>query len=63
LTDTNTLNVFYVPPRPTIVKTTAPQNPTSGRVSLDYGSPATYLITFDGIEVLTISQDSKPARK
>jgi hypothetical protein len=69
LTDTNTLNVFYPPPsvspRPTIVKSTSPQDPTVGLVSLDYGSPlfATYFIQFEGVQVVTISQDSKPAKK
>jgi hypothetical protein len=47
------LNVFYVMPKPTIVQSTSTQDPTSGLVSLDYGT-SNDLITFDGIPNVTI---------
>ncbi len=50
---TDVLNVFYVMPRPKIVQSTATQNPSSGLVSLDYGSSSS-MITYDEIENVTI---------
>ncbi len=50
---TDVLNVFYVMPRPKIVQSTATQNPSSGLVSLDYGT-STSLIQYDGIEDVII---------
>jgi hypothetical protein len=50
---TNLMNVFYVMPKPKIVQSTATQNPTSGLVSLDYGT-SNDLIQYDGIQNVTI---------
>jgi hypothetical protein len=52
---TDVLNVLYARPRPRIVQSAATQNPTSGLVSLDYGS-AFFLIEYAGIENVTIHQ-------
>jgi hypothetical protein len=54
-TGTDTLHVFYVKPKPKIVKSVSQQNPTSGTVSLDYGT-AKFLIQYAGIENVTIQQ-------
>jgi hypothetical protein len=54
---TNVLNVFYVMPKPKIVHSTATQNPSSGLVSVDYGtSTGKNLITYDGIQNVTIQK-------
>jgi hypothetical protein len=54
---TDVLNVFYVRPRPKIVQSAATQNPSSGLVSLDYGTGfAFYLIQYAGIGNVVISQ-------
>jgi hypothetical protein len=52
---TDLLNVFYLMPRPKIVHSTSTQNPTSGLVSLDYGTSKD-LITYDAIENVTIQK-------
>lgn len=50
---TNVMNVFYQMPKPKIVQSTATQNPSSGSVSLNYGS-SNDLIQFDGIQNVII---------
>ncbi|HSU69462.1 MAG TPA: hypothetical protein VLJ39_21430, partial [Tepidisphaeraceae bacterium] len=50
---TNVLNVFYTGSKPKIVQSAATQNPSSGLVSLDYGSSKD-LIQYDGIQNVTI---------
>jgi hypothetical protein len=52
---TNVLNVIYVMPRPKIVQSAATQNPSSGLVSLDYGTSKD-LIQYDGIQNVTIGK-------
>jgi hypothetical protein len=52
---TNLMNVFYVMPKPKIVHSTSTQNPSSGLVNLTYAT-STDLITYDGIQNVTIKQ-------
>jgi hypothetical protein len=52
---TNLMNVFYVMPRPKIVQSTATQDPSSGLVSLNYGT-SNDLIQYDGIQNVTIQK-------
>ena len=53
---TNVMNVFYVTPRPRIIQSKATQNPSSGLVSLNYGT-SNNLIQYEGIQNVTIRQD------
>jgi hypothetical protein len=54
---TSVLNVFYDKPRPAITHSTSTQDPDAGLVSLNYGTGfAYYLIQFDGIPTVNISQ-------
>ena len=48
---TDTLNVFYTPPRPSIIQSTATQNPTSGIVDLNYGT-SRFVVQYDDIEAV-----------
>jgi hypothetical protein len=50
---TDTLNVFYTPPRPTIIHSTATQDPNAGLVDLNYGT-ARFLIQYDDVEQVDI---------
>jgi hypothetical protein len=43
---TDNLNIFYTPPRPTIVHSPATQDPVSGIVDLDYGT-ARFVVQYD----------------
>jgi hypothetical protein len=54
---TDVLHIFYAKPRPKIVHSTSTQDHDAGLVSLDYGAGLPFfLIQFDGIENVTISQ-------
>jgi hypothetical protein len=50
---TDTLNVFYASPRPTIIHSTATQDLDAGLVDLNYGT-ARFLIQYDDIEQVAI---------
>jgi hypothetical protein len=52
---TDVLNVFYTPPRPSIIHSTATQDPDAGLVDLNYGT-ARFLIQFDDIEQVNIKK-------
>jgi hypothetical protein len=52
---TDVLNVFYTPPRPRIIQSTATQDPDAGLVDLDY-TTARYLVQYDDIELVTIQK-------
>ena len=52
---TDKLTVFYTPPRPSIIHSTATQNPDAGLVDLDYGS-ARFLVQYEGIENVVIKR-------
>jgi hypothetical protein len=52
---TDNLNVFYTPPRPHIIQSTATQDPSAGLVDLNYGT-ARFVIQFDNIEQVVISK-------
>jgi hypothetical protein len=50
---TDDLNIFYTPPRPSIIHSAATQDPDAGIVDLDYGT-AQYAVQYDGIEQVVI---------
>jgi len=50
---TDNLNVFYTPPRPSIIHSTATQDPDAGIVDLDYGT-ARFVVQYDDIEQVVI---------
>ena len=54
---TDNLNIFYVPPRPSIIHSAATQDPDAGLVDLDYDT-ARYVIQYDGIEQIVIRRDA-----
>ena len=43
---TDNLNIFYTPPRPTIIHSPATQGPVAGIVDLDYGT-ARFVVRYD----------------
>jgi hypothetical protein len=43
---TDNLNIFYTPPRPTIIDSPATQDPVAGVVDLDYGT-ARFVVQYD----------------
>ena len=55
---TDKLNVFYTPPRPSIIHSAATQDPDAGLVDLDYGGigHARFLVQYDGIEQVVIAR-------
>jgi len=54
---TSVLNVFWLKSKPAITHSTSTQDPDAGLVSLNYGTSfASYLIQFDGIMTVNISQ-------
>jgi hypothetical protein len=46
---TDDLNIFYTPPRPSIIHSAATQDPDAGIVTLDYGT-ARFVVQYDNIE-------------
>ena len=50
---TDNLNIFYTPPRPSIIHSAATQDPDAGIVDLDY-STARFVVQYDDIEQVTI---------
>ena len=50
---TDNLNIFYVPPRPSIIHSAATQDPDAGLVDLDYDT-ARFVVQYDGIEQVVI---------
>ena len=50
---TDVLNVFYAPPRPSIIHSVATQDPDAGLVDLNYGT-ARFLVQYDEIEQVVI---------
>jgi hypothetical protein len=50
---TDNLNVFYTPPRPSIIHSTATQDPDAGIVDLDYNT-ARFVVQYDDIEQVVI---------
>jgi len=52
---TDNLNIFYTPPRPSIIHSAATQDPDAGLVDLAYGT-ARYLVQYDGIEQVVIAR-------
>jgi hypothetical protein len=50
---TDNLNIFYTPPRPSIIHSAATQDPDAGIVDLDYGT-AQYVVQYDDIEQVVI---------
>ena len=52
---TDKLTVFYTAPRPSIIHSTATQNPDAGLVDLDYGL-ARFLVQYEGIENVVIKR-------
>jgi hypothetical protein len=53
---TDNLNVFYTPPRPAIIQSTATQNPGAGLVDLNYGT-ARFVVQYDDIEQVVIRKN------
>ena len=50
---TDNLNIFYTPPRPSIIHSAATQDPDAGIVDLDYGT-ARFVVQYDDIEQVVI---------
>jgi hypothetical protein len=50
---TDTLNVFYKSPRPSIIHSTATQDSQAGLVDLNYGT-ARFVVQYDDIEQVVI---------
>jgi hypothetical protein len=50
---TDNLNIFYTPPRPSIIHSAATQDPDAGIVDLDYDT-ARFVVEYDDIEQVTI---------
>src|SRR5262249_18899461 len=59
---TDTLNVFYTPPRPSIIQSTATQNPTSGIVDLNYGT-SRFVVQYDDIEQVPAPKALREAKE
>ena len=57
---TDNLNIFYTPPRPSIIHSAATQDPDAGIVDLDYGT-ARFVVQYDDIEQVA-PRGSEPAR-
>jgi hypothetical protein len=53
---TDNLNIFYTPPRPSIIHSAATQDPDAGIVDLDYGT-AQYVVQYDDIEQVVIRKN------
>jgi hypothetical protein len=52
---TDNLNIFYTPPRPSIIHSAATQDPDAGIVDLDYGfNTARFVVQYDDIEQVVI---------
>jgi hypothetical protein len=49
------LNVFYASPRPSIIHSTATQNPDAGLINLDYGTSKS-LVQYVEIEKVVIAR-------
>jgi hypothetical protein len=50
---TDNLNIFYTPPRPSIIHSAATQDPDAGIVDLDYGT-ARFVVQYDDVEQVVI---------
>ena len=48
---TDILNIFYTPPRPSIIQSAATQDPDAGIVDLDYNT-ARFVVQYDDIELV-----------
>ena len=53
---TDNLNIFYTPPRPSIIHSAATQDPDAGIVDLDYGT-ARFVVQYDDIEQVVIRKN------
>jgi hypothetical protein len=53
--ETDKLTVFYTPPRPRIIHSTATQNPDAGLVDLDYDT-ARFLVQYNDVEDVVIKR-------
>ena len=53
---TDNLNIFYTPPRPSIIQSAATQDPDAGIVDLDYGT-ARFVVQYDDIEPVVIRRN------
>ena len=53
---TDNLNMFYTPPRPSIIHSAATQDPDAGIVDLDYGT-ARFVVQYDDIEQVVIRKN------
>jgi len=53
---TDNLNIFYTPPRPSIIHSAATQDPDAGIVDLDYGT-ARFVVQYDDIEQVVIRRN------
>ena len=52
---TDNLNIFYTPPRPSIIQSAATQDPDAGIVDLDYNT-ARFVVQYDDIEQVVITE-------
>jgi hypothetical protein len=53
---TDNLNIFYTPPRPSIIHSTETQDHDSGIVDLDYGT-ARFVVQYDDVEQIVIRKN------